>query len=520
MTANAIHQPTLAAHFAQALTRNRDHVAIIDGDAKVTYRALAERVGKLIALFEARGYGPGHRLGVAVPMSLDYLATFMASQIAGLAFAEMPPAMPDETLLHRIASGSLDSVVVDPRAFGARARGFIEAIPVECLVTAAFEGCEAIDGLLDQLEPAPIRCKPAGEFAILSFTGGSTGLPKPQGFTGESAAALATMIMASVPFPLRPVAVVYRTGYQVMQLGLIQTLMRGGTLVTLGNFDLPEISRLGRLHRCNVLFMATRMIYTLADQQDVDWIRGQVQLIFHGGEPITPARLRSAIERFGSIFVASYGSTETGGGSAFLLPDDHDVDRPELLISSGRALPGVEIEIRDEHNRPMPAGEVGEIAVRSPGQMACYIGLPDKTAETVRDGWICTGDVGRIEENGYLYVADRTAFALESNGVKVFPRLVDAQLSEHPAVSIAVTVGIEDSVATNLICAAVTLRPGMQARPKDLQAFLAERPDAIKVDHVLIFDSFPLMAANLKINRPQLVEMVRKELARNRVEVA
>lgn len=500
--------PTLGTLYAQALERNPGAVAIVEGELEVTYRDLARRVGLMLALFEARGYGPGHRLGLAIHMGVDFLTCCLAAHIGGYAWADLPPAMPLEILGHRVKSGDIETVIVQPHAFGGKAEAVCASFGADVLTTTPLAGYEDLSSLLAGLQPSPIRVGPAGEFAVIGYTGGSTGLPKAHGFTGEACGALAMTVIASVPFPAKPVTVVYRTGHHVMQLGLSQTLMRGGKVVTIPDYDLPTMSAQGRKHGANVLFLATRTIYTLADQPDVDWMPGQIQLIFHGGEPISPARLRNAIESFGQVFVACYGSTETGGASVLLLPEDHDPNRSDRMLSAGRTAVGVELEIHGPDGRPVPTEEVGEVAIRSPAQMSCYLGQSAKTAETMRNGWVYTGDVARMDDEGYVYVVERTAFAFESGGKTVYPRIIDAHISEHPAVSIAVTVGIADKALVNRTCVAVTLREGAQLQEKELAAFLALRADAPELHHLVILDKIPQIPANLKVDRPKVLELV------------
>jgi fatty-acyl-CoA synthase len=500
----SLHQPTLGDLFAQAIGRNSDGVAIIDGERRYTYTMLADRVGRLLALFEARGYGPGYRIALGLPMGFDFLSWYIAVQIGGLTSCDLPPSMPITDLRQRVATARFKTVVFAPDAFAGKIDDMAAAFDAHMFATTPIDGLEHLAPILEALDPLPVRCRPPSDHATIVFTGGSTGLPKAEGFSGQSQGALAITILATVPFPNRPVTVAYRTGSTVMQLGLNQTFMRGGTVVTIPDFDLEVILDAARVHGANNFYLASRTIATLADQPGIESMQGKIQLIFHGGEPLAPAQFRKAIDKLGAIFVASYGSSESGGSSAYLLPADLDPARPERLMSAGRALPGVQIEIRDEEGLALPIGAIGEVAIRSPGQMDCYLDEPGKTAEAIRDGWVYTGDVGRLDRDGFLTIIDRTAFAVKSEGQTVYPRLVDAHLSEHPAVSMAVTLPLADPLSDNRICAAVTLRKGMTASEDELLSFLAGRPEMPKVHHVVIFSHLPQVAGNLKIDRAKV----------------
>ena len=182
----------------------------------------------------------------------------------------------------------------------------------------------------------------------------------------------------------------------------------------------------------------------------------------YGAAPAAESLIRQAHERLGCGLYQAYGISEGVSNLTGLLPEDHDravAERPELLASCGRVVPGVRIETHDENGAPTAAGEVGEIWVKSEKVMAGYWRDPEQTAEALVDGWLRTGDRGRFDDEGYLYIAGRSKDMLISGGVNVYPREIETVLCDHPAVSEAAVVGRPDPEWGERPVAFVELRP-------------------------------------------------------------
>jgi fatty-acyl-CoA synthase len=170
--------------------------------------------------------------------------------------------------------------------------------------------------------------------------------------------------------------------------------------------------------------------------------------------------------------------TETTAALTFLSAADHRralESKPELLLSAGRPLPGTQIRVVDENDRPVPAGTVGEIVARGDQLMRAYWNLPEATAEALRGGWLHTGDAGILDEEGFLYLQDRVKDMIVSGGENVYPREVENALFEHPAVADAAVIGVPDPKWGEAVKAIVVLRKGQQASADELIAFCKDR---------------------------------------------
>jgi long-chain acyl-CoA synthetase len=174
--------------------------------------------------------------------------------------------------------------------------------------------------------------------------------------------------------------------------------------------------------------------------------------------------------RFGGRLLEGYGLTE-----ASPVVSAHRYSGVRKLGSVGQPLPGVDVRILDDADRVLPVGEVGEIGVRGPNVMLGYYRMAEETAHTLRGGWLHTGDVGRLDEDGYLYIVERKKDLIIRGGLNVYPREVEEVLYAHPGVAEAAVVGVPDPLMGEEACAFVVLRPGAAAAPEALIVFCQER---------------------------------------------
>jgi acyl-CoA synthetase (AMP-forming)/AMP-acid ligase II len=171
----------------------------------------------------------------------------------------------------------------------------------------------------------------------------------------------------------------------------------------------------------------------------------ELETIGYGASPIAESTLRRAMEVFGCKFTQGYGMTETTACISVMTPDDHRralAEKPRLLLSAGRAVLGTEVRVVDLDDNPVGPEEFGEIVARGPQVMVGYWNRPDSTAAAIRDGWMHTGDAGRMDDEGYVYIEDRIKDMIVSGGENIYPREIEAVLFEHPAVADAAVIGI------------------------------------------------------------------------------
>jgi len=281
----------------------------------------------------------------------------------------------------------------------------------------------------------------------------------------------------------------------------------GATQVVMSRFDMVEYLTLVERHKATVCFIVPPIVLGLAAHPEVDrHDLSSVRFFFSGAAPLAPDPARRMIQRVGKPIIQGYGLTETS-------PVTHanPIDAP-VLESIGRVVPGTEDKIVDLETgtKTLADGEVGEICVRGPQVMRGYWNKPQDTADVIRDGWFHTGDVGRRDDKGYVFIVDRKKEFIKYKGFGVGPAEVEAVLCEHPAVADAGVIGKPNEEAGEIPKAFVQLRPNAQATADELIAFVKERiADYKRVREVEFIDKVPRTASG-KILRRELAELERR----------
>jgi fatty-acyl-CoA synthase len=239
------------------------------------------------------------------------------------------------------------------------------------------------------------------------------------------------------------------------------------------------------------------MIYFLLDSpRATDGSMDSMETIFYGASAMSPARLREGLEKWGQVFYQFFGQSECPMVIANMKKKEHDLSKPERLASCGRPTPWVHVALLDADHKPVPRGEPGEICVRGPLVMGGYKDMPEQTAEAFAGGWLHTGDVGKLDEEGFLYIVDRTKDMIVTGGFNVFPREVEDVLSTHAAVGQVAVIGVPDDQWGEAVKAVIVLRPGCaqgQELVAELQALVKQAKGSVQAPKTIDFvDAIPL----------------------------
>jgi len=228
--------------------------------------------------------------------------------------------------------------------------------------------------------------------------------------------------------------------------------------------------------------MIQAMLVYIPDLSRQDF--SKLEAIIYGASSISEETLRRAIEIFNCDFYQGFGQTESSASIVFLTADDHRralESKPELLLSAGRAIPGTTVRIVDSDDKELPRGLSGEIVMRGPQVMKAYWNLSQATAEVLRNGWLHTGDIGMMDEEGYVYVQDRIKDMIVSGGENVYPREVENVLFAHPAIADAAVIGLPDEKWGEAVTAVLVLRDGASLEVEELIDFCRGKLGAYKI---------------------------------------
>jgi acyl-CoA synthetase (AMP-forming)/AMP-acid ligase II len=263
-------------------------------------------------------------------------------------------------------------------------------------------------------------------------------------------------------------------------------ILRGNTIVIRreGSFNSREVLGLLAHHRITICQFVPTIINTMLQEKSIEeYDLSAMRLILYAASPMPVNLLKQALKRFKCGFMQFFGQTETGPMTTVLPPEDHLVETEEgqqRLASCGRAAVHFEARIVDEMDRPVPHGEVGELAVRGEAMTIGYWNLPDETAKLMKGGWLHTGDYARQDKDGFIYIVDRKNDMIISGGKNIYPREVEEVLYTHPSILEATVIGVPDAHWGESVKAIVVLKPGMTATAGELIAFCKENMASYK----------------------------------------
>jgi long-chain acyl-CoA synthetase len=340
---------------------------------------------------------------------------------------------------------------------------------------------------------------------ILMYTGGTTGLPK--GVVIESRAAILDMYKIGVIFPITSDYVyLHQTPmFHAASFGGILTVPAvGGTTTYVPLFDPAKVIENVEKHKVTMTVMVPTMIQMLLDHPDFSAERfASMDSLVYGASPMPTAILERLLAALPGINVyQGYGMTENCGLLTILGPDDHRAGG-DRLRSAGRPVTGSGVCIQDPDGEILPAGETGEVCARAGNFMREYWNRPDETAAAFKDGWYHTGDAGRLDDEGYLFLVDRVKDMIVTGGENVYSAEVENALSSHPAVAQVAVIGIPSDQWGEAVLAIVVLKPGAEATEDELKAWCRERIAGFKVPKKIEFrtEQLPLSGAMKVLKR-------------------
>jgi fatty-acyl-CoA synthase len=240
------------------------------------------------------------------------------------------------------------------------------------------------------------------------------------------------------------------------------------------------------------------MIYVLLDYPDLKkYDFRSLRNIIYGASAIAPERLKQALSTFGPIMTQLFGQTEAPMMMSALSREEHVVADPErereILSSAGRPTFHAEVKLLDENGNEVKRGEPGEVVVRCPNMMHGYFNNPEVTAETIKEGWLHTGDIAKQDQEGFLYIVDRKKDMIVSGGFNIFPREIEDVLFEHAAVKGAAVIGVPHEKWGEEVKAIVVLHEGKRATEEELIKFVKERKGSLVAPKTVEFwDAIPL----------------------------
>jgi fatty-acyl-CoA synthase len=470
--------PTAGRQALRALSRYPSRTAFSWPGGSMTYRGAVDLIGRMQGVFMKLGLPPGARVAFLTANRPDSWCAGVAAQLGRLAITFLHPLGSLEEQLFQIEDSQSQMLVIDAAAF--RDRGGDLAARAHGVTTVFTLGPAdyGIDLLqtAEQAGTATARCfADPDDVALLGYTGGTTGKSKGVLRHHRDYAGFATAILGEFEIPEAPRYLTVAPISHVAGTKVVPTLLRGGTVHMVRGFDPEAVLATIERERINFTLLVPTMIYVLLDHPALDRTDlKSLELLLYGASAMSTSRLVEGLERIGPVFSQLYGQTECYPVSV-LRKSDHDPRMPELFLSCGLPAAACEVRILDDDDREVDTDEPGEICVRAPHVMQEYWNREDTTAETLKNGWLHTGDIARQDERGYLYILDRKKDMIVSGGFNIFPREVEDVLSQHPDVAMAAVIGVPDDKWGEAVTAVVVLREGVRPNADELIGLVKAR---------------------------------------------
>lgn len=338
---------------------------------------------------------------------------------------------------------------------------------------------------LEGADDSPIDIAPPDDVAMIAGTGGTTGRPKGVMLTGRNLETMSALTLMGYPFDGRPCYLALAPLTHAAGVLCLPVMALGGRVVIMPKPDLGDFLSLIERHRVTHTFLPPTLIYMLLEHEKLAGTRrDSLQCFWYGAAPIAAARLEEALEKIGPVMAQLFGQTEAPMMISMMSPREHfnadgTVAR-QRLSSAGRPGPLVQVATMDAEGQLLPTGERGEIVVRSSLVMAGYYKDAAATAEASRFGWHHTGDIGYLDEDGFLYIVDRAKDMIISGGFNVYSVEVEAALMQHPDVQDSAVVGLPDAKWGERVVAVLQPRPGRTLDPDEVIAFVKARIGSVK----------------------------------------
>jgi fatty-acyl-CoA synthase len=496
----------------EALERYPEREAFVHGERRMTYAETAASMSRIQQVLEDRGIRHGSGVGALSVNIPEVWVTQAASYALGAHYTGLHPLGSIDDHVWICDDAEIEVLIVHPMFAQVGLEVAERSRSVRhLLVFGEAEGTEDLFEAMRAYGPQPLVPGPASEddLAWLQYTGGTTGQPKGVMLPHRAMVELARAALTSWQMPETPRYLVAPPITHAGVLPLFATLARGGTVILLQGFEpKPFVAAIQR-EQANCTFGVPTMINALLDHTTPeDGDLSSLESFFYGAAPITPDRLSQALERFGPVLMQIYGQTECVGVTSSLHREEHDpIRRPKLLSSCGRPVMGTAIRVVDERGADVADGTPGEMCVRSRAVMSGYWKLPDLTAETLRDGWLHTGDIAVRDAQGYLHIVDRTKDMIITGGFNVYPKEVEDAIASHPAVAAVAVVGLPDDTWGEAVSAYVVVHEGARVDTTEIQRIVRDAKGAHQAPKAVhIIDALPTTLVG-KIDKKKLREL-------------
>jgi long-chain acyl-CoA synthetase len=504
---------SLTGFLEEAVERYRDNTALTQGERSISYGKLLDLTEKMASALSGAGVKKGDRVGLMLPNCPEYVIGFFGAVRIGAAATQVNPLYVGRELEHIFNNSGSETVIVHSMMYE-KVKNVEPRTPLERIICVGEPegGLRDDDMTFDEFigtasGGAPsVEIDPLIDLSSIQYTGGTTGVSKGAMLThsnllGGVQQTIDLLIERADDFPENGKVVAVAPLFHIfgMTMVLLFGLRHGWNLLLVPRFVPDQMMELIEREKPIMLAGVATLYTALHSYPEMEsYGLGEVMLYTSGGASVPVGLLNSFERRTGRPIWEGYGLSE-GAPVSF-----NTYLRGPVGGSIGVPIPGTDVRIVDIETgeKKMPFGEPGELVVKGPQVMRGYWEMPEETANALRDGWLHTGDIARMDEDGYLYIVDRKKDVINASGFKVYPREVEEVLYQHPEVVEAVAVGVPDEYRGETVKVFVVRKQGSSVTEADLTSYCKENLAPYKLPKILEFrDELPKSAVGKLLRR-------------------
>ncbi|ARJ37909.1 long-chain fatty acid--CoA ligase [Sporosarcina sp. P21c] len=498
--------------FEKAVNKSPSSIAIIDEELVMTYSELQAATGRLAKYFHKQGMGKGDHVAVMLPNSAEYAVCYFALQRIGCTQVQVNILYQSSELSHILNDSEAKWIVCDD-AQVSKLKAIELQRKIEQIVFGAdrnlFQKVCFHDEATASVQLPNVPIHPTEDVAIIQYTGGTTGHPKGVMLTHYNI--VGYVIQNRVFYSLKEkeeVTLGNTPMTHIMGVGYLNlTIALGGTYIVMRRFNIPKVKELLQKYAPTVFIGAPTIYIALLNSDEiVDEDLKSLKVCTCGSAPLPVEVIKEFEERSGAQIMEGYGMSE-------VLVTHRNPRTKKKTGSIGIPIPSVDCKIvkLEDSNVEVPVGEEGELLIKGPQVMKGYWNNPDETAQVLIDGWMATGDIAVMDDEGYFFIVGRKKDLIIASGYNIYPIEVENVVYEHPSVLEACVLGIPDSYRGETVKCVIVRKEGHQLSTEEIIAFCKERLATYKVPRIIEFrDSLPKTAVGKTMKRQLIQEELLK----------